>query len=578
MRRSDLALIAVWSAAVLALAGSALWSPALALFNYGDLHSYHYPMRHLTASALQAGRLPFWNPYILSGVPLLANPQSVLFYPVSVLGFVLPLSLALTWDSVLHLLWAGLGVTLLARREGLPAGKAAALAAAFALSPFLVYRVTAGIPTLVAALAWAPWCWLALLSRSRGLLAAAWALQALSGHPQFLIVNAAGMALWAGLRKPALWLDMLLAGLGALLLACLQWIPTAQFLANSVRTEWPEAFARAYSVEPSSWLTMLAPGWHGTPVDGTYLGLTSYFFEATGVFLGLALLASARFTTATAALFFAGLLLPLGFSGAFLRTPARWQLLALWALLAAAGRGLRRMGPGLTAAVFAATLIQLCAWDARFLKAQPAGPYLSPNPRVAAQIAGTFRVLTDPELANPNKTMLYRALNVNGYEAFYLRGYAAFAARSEGGPAADSSRVFMSKPSKALHDAGLGAVLDRFGAVRSLRGAGLAYPARGAEPAGSAAVFMPRPERWLVKTRLAHGADRVVVTVPDYPGWSARVNGRLAALEPQGYFMSVRPPGGPLTLELRYSPPWWSLLVLLSAGAWLALAWRARGA
>jgi hypothetical protein len=578
MRRSDLALIAVWSAVVLALAGSALWSPALSLFSYGDLHTYHYPMRHLAASALQAGRLPFWNPYILSGLPLLANPQSVLFYPVSALGFTLPLSLALTWDSVLHLLWAGLGVTLLARREGLASGKAAALAAGYALSPFLIYRVTAGIPTLVAALAWAPWCWLALLSRSRGLLAAAWALQALSGHPQFLIVNAAGMALWAGLRRPVLWLEMTQAAGGALLLTCLQWVPTAQFLANSVRTEWPEAFARAYSVEPRAWLTMLAPGALGVPIDGTYSGLTSYFFESTGVFIGLALLASARFTPATAVLLAVGLLLPLGFSGAFLRTPARWQLLALWALLAAAGRGLRGLSPAVSAAVLAATLLQLFAWDSRFLKAEPAGRYLAPNPRVAAQITGPFRVLTDPQLANPNKTMLYRAFNVNGYEAFYLRRYAAIAAASEGAPAADSSRVFMSKPSEFLHDAGLGAVLDRFGAVRSLRGAGLAYPARGIDIAGTAAVFLPRPERWLVTGSISRGADRVVVTVPDYPGWSARLNGSQVELEPHGYFLAARAPEGPFSLELKFSPPWWGLLALLSSAAWLALAWRVRGA
>ena len=57
------------------------------------------------ANPLQAGRLPFWNPYIFSGLPLAANSQAVVFYPLSVLGATLPLNLALTWDFAFHLLW-----------------------------------------------------------------------------------------------------------------------------------------------------------------------------------------------------------------------------------------------------------------------------------------------------------------------------------------------------------------------------------------------------------------------------------------------------------------------------------------
>ena len=34
-----------------------------------------------------------------------------------------------------------------------------------------------------------------------------------------------------------------------------------------------------------------------------------------------------------------------------------------------------------------------------------------------------MRFASGPEVANPNKAMLYRAMNVSGYEAFYLRRY-----------------------------------------------------------------------------------------------------------------------------------------------------------
>ena len=197
MTRRDLIVVGGLAAAVLALTASVWTRPGHAFFNHGDFYAYHWPLRHHTAAALIEGRLPFWNPYILLGVPHAANPQAVLFYPASVLGFLLPVVTALVWDQILHLLWAALGAFLLARFARLPRAAAVALAAAYALSPFLIYRVTAGIPTLVAALSWAPWAWLAWLSGSALLLAAVFALQFFSGHPQFLMINAVAMGLWA---------------------------------------------------------------------------------------------------------------------------------------------------------------------------------------------------------------------------------------------------------------------------------------------------------------------------------------------------------------------------------------------
>ena len=155
--KKDLFLFGSFSGLILAVSAPAWFKPWAALANFGDLYAYHYPLRHVVVSALQSGRLPFWNPYIFSGLPLAANPQSVLFYPVALLGAVLPLSVALTWDCVFHLLWAGLGMALLARRQGITPLGSWLLAGLYALSPFLIYRVTEGIPTLLASLSWAPW-------------------------------------------------------------------------------------------------------------------------------------------------------------------------------------------------------------------------------------------------------------------------------------------------------------------------------------------------------------------------------------------------------------------------------------
>lgn len=42
----------------------------------GDIQLYFYAYWEYVAATLREGRLPFWNPYLFLGVPLLANPQT----------------------------------------------------------------------------------------------------------------------------------------------------------------------------------------------------------------------------------------------------------------------------------------------------------------------------------------------------------------------------------------------------------------------------------------------------------------------------------------------------------------------
>ncbi|MEK7744756.1 MAG: hypothetical protein AAB578_10260, partial [Elusimicrobiota bacterium] len=243
-----LALLAALTATVLA---PILLQPALMAGNFGDLYSYHLPLRHLAASRLQSGQLPFWNPYIFSGLPLLANPQSSLFYPPSLLFQVLPAGYAFTLFYAFHLLWGAFGMQLLLRKAGLDGAGACVLAVSFALSPFLIYRIPQGIPTHLAALSHVPWCWLALLSGRVPLLAAAWSLQFLSGHPQFSLINAIGMAGSCALSRERLFF-LFKAGAAAAALSVIQLFPTAEFLSASNRSGWPAAFATAYSMPPKA--------------------------------------------------------------------------------------------------------------------------------------------------------------------------------------------------------------------------------------------------------------------------------------------------------------------------------------
>jgi len=600
MTRRDLIVAGALAAFVLALTASVWARPGQAFFNHGDLYAYHWPLRHHTTAALIEGRLPFWNPYIMLGVPHAANPQAALFYPASVIGFLLPLVPALAWDQVLHLLWAGLGAFLLARWARLPRAAAAALAAAYALSPFLIYRVTAGIPTLVAALSWAPWAWLAWLAGSAPLLAAVFALQFFSGHPQFLVVNAAAMGLWSAVQPArfSLWRRLALGAGGALALAAAQWLPTLELLRGSNRSGWPAQFRAAYSLQPADLLMWLSPGAHGTPLNGAWKGAVSVFYESGGVWLGALMLAFAaggllrgRARLGPLLLVAGGVALALGANGplgpllhtpgfSYLRTPSRWSLLSLWGLWLLAGSGARAVFASPKAAralsvIPLVVLAELAVWDSGFLRSVNSAAFTAASPAVAGRLAGRpSRMLTDPELANPNKAVVYRMRNVNGYEAFYPASAAQWAYTAEGEPAADPSWVLVSRwKSEAAERAGVSARLARNGIEERAGAWPLAafLDAKGGRVTPDPSLTIDRPERWRVTGAIPAGAVALALAETRWPGWSARLNGDAAPLIPWGpAFQSVAlsPDAAAIDLRLEFFPTNWLLWALASAAAW----------
>ncbi|MBL8133436.1 MAG: YfhO family protein [Anaerolineae bacterium] len=225
----------------------------------GDTFSYHYPYWAVRAEAFRAGRLPLWTPDLFMGAPLLANPQIGAFYPPNWL--VAPLSPpdAVRVSAIAHVFWAALGAYALARRM-LGAGRAAALigAAGFALGGHLGAHVEQ--INQLQGLAWLPWllflfdrayltptrCARPPLSIWRGgrgvrfafpLLAMAWALQILSGHTQTVFISGVALALYALCTRPARGLlTLAFAGVGAVLLALPQLIPTLELSSLSNRS------------------------------------------------------------------------------------------------------------------------------------------------------------------------------------------------------------------------------------------------------------------------------------------------------------------------------------------------------
>ena len=55
-----------------------------------DAKAHFHPQIQFLASSLHSGQSPFWNPHIFAGSPQIADPQSLIFSPASVIGMVTP--------------------------------------------------------------------------------------------------------------------------------------------------------------------------------------------------------------------------------------------------------------------------------------------------------------------------------------------------------------------------------------------------------------------------------------------------------------------------------------------------------
>ncbi len=354
----------------------AFWpiGPAGRVIAGGDLFTYFYPYWTEAARALRAGRLPLWNPYLFMGVPLLANSQAGVLYPLNwPLWLLLPPHAALHWSALLHLWLAGSGAYLYAR-VALRLGRLGAwtAGAALALGGYLGAQVEH--INQVQALSWFPW---ALLLSERavdggdgrprrgafGGLAVVIGLMLLAGHPQSAFIGLVGLGIGALVPRADAPLGRrlgVLAGatvLGALLAAA-QLLPTAELARQSVRSGGLPFNERvSFSLSPLYLARALLPG-YGRPVPPEHLEYVA-FIGVTGLLLALH---ASRFPfhfsrfPLPLLLSLSGLFLALGLYNplylllarfmpgfAHFRAPARW--LALWAFGAAAlaGMGLDRV-------------------------------------------------------------------------------------------------------------------------------------------------------------------------------------------------------------------------------------------
>lgn len=305
----------------------------LGMFFFGDIARFFYPTRVLYADALSAGRLPLWQPEILTGIPLLAEMQTGALYPLHLFLYrFLPVDLALNYDILGHLAFLGAGMFLFARVKNISTGGAMLGAMALTLGGFGAARITH--PNVLSVAAWLPWLlyfyeqWRARWHAGVmwALLVCAFAMQWLGGHPQFALINCLVFAVyvigqqWTGEGTQAavdspqdgaghlqmgenrsrqmsvrrlLWvvIPFLALALGTLI-ASAQLLPTFEFSQQSARAGGVDSeFFTTFSYNPLYLLLLGIPFFRGNPYPNTsveviaYIGILPLILAVVAVFV-----------------------------------------------------------------------------------------------------------------------------------------------------------------------------------------------------------------------------------------------------------------------------------------------------
>ena len=257
-----------------------------------DLSWIHYPRHIFAAEEWLAGRVPLWDPYEDTGIPLLAETQVGVLYPFSVLFLSsLSPSLELSLFILLHFTLAALFTLTLARSLGMSWTASTVAGLSFGFGGFLMSQT----PNLniMAGAVWLPLILYAVIQTTRRrnwltamLAGVPLALQVLTAQPQvtfYTLVTVIGYGLYrvtadlfsdndATKRKFQYALHTILllivAIASGLLLAAPQLLPTLELQQRSVRQAGGLELLTENSLPPAMWLNLLLPSAFGNNVVG----------------------------------------------------------------------------------------------------------------------------------------------------------------------------------------------------------------------------------------------------------------------------------------------------------------------
>lgn len=148
------AVLIIFCAAVVFM-GSTLLPPAGKMLFGWDIRETSFYTHSYYRNSILHGRVPFWDPYTMSGTPLLALPNVTPFYPPAWILLILPPQYSFAYFELFHLILSGIFMYILVRKKF---GKAGALfsAVVYAVSGFMAARTFGGNLEYIEEIAWPP--------------------------------------------------------------------------------------------------------------------------------------------------------------------------------------------------------------------------------------------------------------------------------------------------------------------------------------------------------------------------------------------------------------------------------------
>ncbi len=304
--RVDFVAIALLIATVIAMFWRVVFTSAM--FFYRDIYNYTFPSAKFIHDLCRRGVLPYWNPYLNYGQPVLANPNLLFFYPFTLFIVLFPVDAAFTAHFLVHFALGGIGVYVLGRSWG-QTWRGALFAALF----FMLSGPVLSLGDLYnqsACAAWIPW---ALLVTDRALastrlrlwvvLIVIFSFQWLAGEPLTMLATFGLCVAYAFYRRGhwgRLWskpnfrllATFFLVGAGMLLLCAAQFLPAASLLSESRRGLQGLRFRETanWAVNPFSLPQLIVPDFFGSgiaaPTGWLWLMSDSNLPYFLSVFLG----------------------------------------------------------------------------------------------------------------------------------------------------------------------------------------------------------------------------------------------------------------------------------------------------
>src|SRR5437868_4361854 len=254
------------------------------------------PFRIAAAQIMRSGYLPLWNPYIFSGMPLLATAQVGILFPLNWSYLFFSPAAATNLMVISTYMVAGLGAYLYARRIGASVIGAAITGLAWQFSGAAIGQIShINIAQTSAILPWILWSlegYAAKGTFKRGaILSVIIAVQFFAGHQQTfvnsLLLVTAYVAVMAIANRDMLrrYLTSFAFIAVGLLLSAFQILPTFELLRRSERSAATYEFFTSFSMPKRFVLTFLAPyimgGGDGQLFRAPYVG-PPYYPEMVG--------------------------------------------------------------------------------------------------------------------------------------------------------------------------------------------------------------------------------------------------------------------------------------------------------